>query len=137
VTRGIIALTLAATLALAGIAWAATSGKYAGTSRVTISGTTASHPFGLTVRRGKVVNVSLIAGSNCAALNGQAGIDVKFKINVHGRFKGTLKFNRFKLQFTGHFHGRKVTGSFAGTAKGLSGTCPVPKNTFTAKLPAP
>jgi hypothetical protein len=45
---------------------------------------------------------------------------------------GTVKFARFILKFTGAFNGKVVTGSFAGTAHGLSANCSVPKNTFKA-----
>jgi hypothetical protein len=132
VIRRILALCAAGILVLAAAAWAATNGTYAGASVLTISGFKATHPFSLKVKRDKVVDVSLIAGSNCAALNGSAGINVDFKINHANRFAGTVKFDRFVLKFTGAFKRKVVTGSFAGTAHGLSGGCPVPKNTFKA-----
>jgi hypothetical protein len=132
VVRRILALAVLGMVVLAGAAGAAGNGKYLGKSDLKFSGGSVFHPFGLTVRHGKVTNVSLFAGSNCAGLNGAAGIGVKFKIDKHDRFSGTLKFARFDLKFKGAFKGKVVTGSFAGTAKGLTSSCPVPKNTFKA-----
>ena len=128
----ILAVCAAGILLLAGAAWAATNGTYSGASILTISGVKATHPFGLTVKHEKVVDVRLIAGSTCADLNGSAGIKADLKINHANRFAGTVKFARFVLKFTGRFTRKVVTGSFAGTAHGLSSTCSVPKNTFTA-----
>lgn len=133
--RRMLALAVVCGLALSGLAWAAPNGKYVGKSKLTISGTTVTHPFSLTVRHGKVVDVGLFAGANCADLNGTAGINSHSKINTHNRFSATLKFARFVLKIQGVFKAKVVTGSFTGTAKGLSTSCPVPKNTFKATLP--
>lgn len=133
--RRILALAVIAALALASAAGAAQNGKYSGKTKLTISGSTVTHPFSLTVKHGKVTDVSLIAGSSCADLNGSAGLNAHFKINEHNRFSGTLNWARFTLKFKGTFKAKRVTGSFTGTAKGLAGTCPVPTNTFTATLP--
>jgi hypothetical protein len=135
VGRRILAVAVLAALALASAAWAAPNGKYSGKSKLTISGSTVTHPFSLTVKHGKVTEVSLIAGSSCADLDGAAGLDAHFKINKHNRFSGTLKWARFTLKFKGTFKLKHVTGSFTGTAKGLTATCPVPTNTFMATLP--
>jgi hypothetical protein len=130
--RRILAVCIAGVLMLAGVAWAAANGTYSGASTVTISGVKATHPFGVTVKHDKVVEVHLIAGSACADLNGSAGIRAALKINHANHFDGTVKFARFVLKFTGTFKGKVVNGSFAGTAHGLSSNCPVPKNTFKA-----
>jgi hypothetical protein len=132
VIRRILALCVAGILVLAGAAWAATNGTYSGASVLTISGVKATHPFSLKVKHDKVVDVSLIAGSNCADLNGSAGIKADLRINHANRFAGTVKFARFVLKFTGAFNGKVVTGSFAGTAHGISSGCSIPKNTFKA-----
>ena len=130
--RRILALCVAGIVALAGVALAATNGNYSGTSVVRISGAKATHPFSLKVKHDKVVDVGLVAGSNCAALNGSAGVKADLKINHANRFDGTVKSGGFVLRFTGAFKGRVVTGSFAGTARGLTVGCSVPKNTFRA-----
>jgi hypothetical protein len=131
-TRRILAVCVAGSLVLAGAAWAATNGAYSGTSVLKISGVTATHPFSLKVKHDKVIDVSLIAGSVCADLNGSAGIKADLKINHANRFAGTVTFARFVLKFAGAFKGKVVTGSFAGTAHGIAGDCSVPKNTFKA-----
>jgi hypothetical protein len=130
--RRSLAVCVVGILVLAGAAWAATNGTYSGASVLTISGVKATHPFSLTVKHGKVIDVSLIAGSTCAALNGSAGIKANLRINHANHFDGTVKFARFVLKFTGAFNRKVVTGSFAGTAHGISGDCPIPKNTFKA-----
>jgi hypothetical protein len=130
--RRILAVCVTGVLVLAGAAWAATNGTYSGASVLTISGVKATHPFSLTVKHDKITDVSLIAGSTCADLNGSAGIKANLKINHANRFAGTVKFARFVLKFTGAFNHRVVTGSFAGTAHGISGDCSIPKNTFKA-----
>jgi hypothetical protein len=130
VIRRMLALCAVGVLVLAGVASAAANGTYQGKSVVTIAGVKATHPFGLNVKHGKVVDVSLIAGSACADLQGSAGIRANLKINHANHFHGTVKFARFVLKFTGAFKGKVVTGSFTGTAHGISGNCSVPKNTF-------
>ena len=130
--RRILALAALGMVVLTAAAGAAGNGKYLGKSDLKISGVSVTHPFRLTVGHGKVTNISLFAGSDCADLNGAAGIDVQFKIDKHDRFAGTLKFARFALKFKGSFKKKVVTGSFSGTAKGQSASCPVPKNTFKA-----
>jgi hypothetical protein len=130
--RRILALAVAGVLALAGVASATTNGTYLGTSSVTISGFKATHPFSVKVKSQKVVQVSLIAAASCADLNGSAGIKASLKISKKGQFSGTMKFARFSLKLQGTFKGKTVTGSFTGTAKGLTSSCSVPKNTFKA-----
>ena len=130
--RRILPVCVTALVALCGVAWAATAGTYSGTSVLTISGVQAKHPFSLTVKHGKVVDISLIAGSNCADLNGSAGVKANLTISHTNTFSGTVRVNRFVLKFAGAFKGKVVTGSFAGTARGISSSCPVPKNTFKA-----
>jgi hypothetical protein len=132
VVRRTLALCVTGMFVFAGVAWAATNGTYSGTSVLTIGGVKASHPFSLKVKGEKIVGLSLIAGSNCAVLNGSAGIKARLKINAANHFTGTVKVARFVLKLTGAFKGKNVTGSFAGTARGLSGSCTVPKNTFKA-----
>jgi type 1 fimbria pilin len=126
------AVALVVMLAVGGVAAAATSGTYAGTSTVTISGFKASHPFSLTVKSGRVAKVKLILGATCATLNGSAGINVKLPINKHGHFSGSTKSGEFTLNLQGAFKGKAVTGSFSGSFKGASEGCSAPKNTFKA-----
>ena len=130
--RRILGIAVACVLALAGVAAAATSGTYTGTSSVTISGFKASHPFGLTVKRGRVVKVELVLGATCATLNGTAGVKAKLPINRRGHFGGAIKAGDFTLKLQGTFKGNAVTGSVSGSFKGASESCSAPKNTFKA-----
>jgi hypothetical protein len=130
--RRILGIAVAFVLALAGVAAAATSGSYAGTSTVTISGFKASHPFSVSVKGGRVVKVELVLGATCATLNGSDGIKAKLPINKRGHFGGTIKVGDFALTLQGTFKGKAVTGSFGGSFKGASEKCSAPKNTFKA-----
>ena len=130
--RRILGIAVACVLALAGVAAAATSGTYTGTSAVTISGFKASHPFSATVKGGRVVKVELVLGATCATLNGSGGIKAKLPINKRGHFGGTIKSGGFALTLQGTFKGKAVTGSFSGSFKGASERCSAPKNTFKA-----
>jgi hypothetical protein len=129
----ILGMTVAFVLALAGIAAAATTGTYTGTSTVTISGFKASHPFSVTAKGGRVVKVELILGATCATLNGSAGVKAKLPINKRGHFGGAIKFGHFTLKLQGTFKGKAVTGSFGGSFKEASESCSAPKNTFKAQ----
>lgn len=128
----ILGIAAACVLALAGVAAAATNGTYTGTSTVTISGFKASHPFGVTVKRGRVIKVELVLGATCATLNGSAGVKAKLPINKRGHFGGAIKSGDFTLKLQGTFKGNAVTGSFNGSFKGASESCSAPKNTFKA-----
>ncbi|HTU95646.1 MAG TPA: hypothetical protein VMF14_07375 [Solirubrobacteraceae bacterium] len=128
-----LAVAVAAALALTGVAAAATNGTYAGTSSITISGFKATHPFSVTVKKARIVKVELIAGSNCATVDGASGIKAKLAIAKNGHFGGSIKTKTFTLKLQGTFKGKAVSGSFTGTAKGLSSSCPIPKNTFKAR----
>jgi hypothetical protein len=135
VIRKILALAAVGALAFSAVAWAVTSGKYSGKSELPIAGTHVSHPLSVTVRHNTVVGLSFLAGSNCADLVETAGIKTHLPINSHKHFGGTLKISRSRLKIQGTFKGRTVTGSFTGTARGLTLGCSIPKNTFKATLP--
>jgi hypothetical protein len=128
----ILALAIAVALASAAVAAAATNGTYAGTSTVTISGFKATHPFSVTVKKGRIDKVALIAGATCAALNGSSGIKAMLPITKRGRFGGTVKSGGWALKLQGTFKGKNVTGSFTGSFKGASLGCSAPKTTFKA-----
>lgn len=130
--RRILGIAVALVLALAGVAAAATSGTYAGTSTVTISGFKASHPFSVTVKGAHVVKVKLIAGATCASLNGSSGIKTKLAITKHEHFAGAVTSGQWSLKLQGTFKGKAVTGSFTGSFKSGSARCSSPKNTFKA-----
>lgn len=130
--RKILGVAVAALLALAGVAAAATNGSYKGTSIVTISGFKATHPFSVTVKSGRVVKVALIAGATCATLNGTSGVKAKLPISKSGRFTGTVKAGEWAVKLQGTFKGKTVSGSFSGTFKGSTLSCSSPKNTFKA-----
>ena len=125
-------MTVVLALALAGAAAAAGSGTYAGTSTITISGAKATHPFSVTVKSAQVIKVALIAGANCATVDGASGIKTKLPIAKNGHFGGSIKTSNFTIKLQGTFKGKAVSGSFTGSAKGLSKSCPIPKNTFKA-----
>jgi hypothetical protein len=131
--RKILGVAVAAALAVAGVAAAATNGSYAGTSTVTISGFKATHPFSVTVRSQRVVRVALIAGATCATLDGSSGVKAKLPISKRGHFTGTVKAGEWAVKLQGTFKGKAVIGSFTGTFKGSSLSCSSPKNTFNAK----
>ena len=128
----ILGMAVALALTLTGVAVAATGGTYTGTSTVTISGFKATHPFSVTVKRGRVVKVELIAGANCATVNGGSGITTKLPVAKNGHFGGSIKTPNFTIKLQGTFKGKALSGSFTGTAKGLSTSCSIPKNTFKA-----
>jgi hypothetical protein len=109
----ILGMAVAFVLALAGVAAAATSGSYTGTSSVTISGFEASHPFSVTVKGGRVVKA-------------------KLPINQRGHFGGAIKSGDFTVTLQGTFKGKALTGSFSGFFKGALERCSAPKNTFKA-----
>jgi hypothetical protein len=130
--RKIVVLASVATLALCAVAAAASNGKYTGTSKLHISGVTATHPFSLTVKNGKVTKVSLLAGSNCTDITLENGIGTKFKIK-HGKFNGSIHVAGGSIvKLSGKFSGTHVSGSFSGTAKAGTASCSIPKNTYSA-----
>lgn len=121
-----------AALGLAAVATAAPNGTYTGKSTLHISGVTATHPFTLTVKNGKVTKVSLLAGSNCTDVVLEPAVSTRFKIK-HGKFKGSIHVSGGSVvKLSGKFSGSKVTGAFSGTGKAGTAACSLPKNTYSA-----
>jgi hypothetical protein len=95
-------------------------------------------------RSGKAVTVWLgVLPSDCAA-SGQGPIQhtSPARISSRGAFKGTIAYEGLftsgvtaKAYFTGHFNGRKATGTVRGEFLKVSGCNST--TTFTAALPAP
>jgi hypothetical protein len=133
--RIIGALAVAAALTIASTAIAASAGTYRGTSVLHLDGSTASHPFGITVKNGRVTDARFLAGSDCGVLVDTRGVRAAIKIK-HNRFNGRIPtLGGGMLHLIGQFKGRRVSGTFTGRTKGGSASCAViPKNTFSAKL---
>jgi hypothetical protein len=130
--RRIAVLTAIGVLALVATSAAAQSGNYSGMSKLVISGGAATHPFGLKVKHGKVVKVSLLAGANCSDVVLESGIKTSFKIKQN-KFAGTIHVTGgSSVKVSGKFTGTKVKGSFSGIAQAGTADCSIPKNTYTA-----
>jgi hypothetical protein len=134
--RKIAVLTVVATLGLAAVALAASSGTYSGNSTLHISGQTATHPFTVKVKHGKVTSVALLAGSNCTDITLENGKSTSLKIK-NNKFSGSIHIaGGSVIKISGKFSGSHLSGSFAGTAKAGTASCSIPKNTFSASKAA-
>jgi len=141
--RGWIALVLAlgVTIASAGVALAASGGTYTGTAKLRLDGATATHPFTLKVKAGKIVSLSLIASGSCGALVAPASAPIKVSVPISAnRFSSTIKLGHGgasggSLKLAGSFKGAKVSGSFSGRLieSATKRTCAIVNQTFTAK----
>jgi hypothetical protein len=134
--RTIGALAIVALLVVASAAIAASGGRYRGFSTLHLDGFTASHPFDLTVKNGRITDAAFLAGSNCGALDGLHGIRTSIKIS-DDRFNGRVTIRTGGgLHLIGRFSGRRVTGTFTGMTKGGSESCAkIPRTSFSANLP--
>jgi Flp pilus assembly protein TadG len=140
--RGWIAIMVALglTIASAGVALAASAGTYSGTAKIRVDGTTATHPFTLKVKAGKIVSLSLIATGNCGTLVASTSAPLKVSVPISANTfsstitlsVGTVKGDSIKL--AGRFKGAKVSGSFSGrlVESATNRTCPIVKQTFVA-----
>lgn len=124
-------LVAIAALGLAAIATAAPNGTYTGKSTLHFSGVTATHPFTLTVKNGKVTRVALFAGATCTDVELESGISVKAKIK-HGKFKVSIHAGHSVVKLSGKFSGKHVSGAFSGTASTGTAGCSIPKDTYSA-----
>jgi hypothetical protein len=140
--RRIAALAAAGALAVAGVAWATqAAGAY--------TGRTSQHDgsISLTVKGGKVVRVSFVAGTGHGSGCTEAAaplpkFPVTFKthwaISKHGTFTGSASpRDREVFTLTGRVTGAKITGSFTdqiplGQLTSHPDTCRSGKVTFTA-----
>ncbi|HEY3773297.1 MAG TPA: hypothetical protein VGL69_09900 [Solirubrobacteraceae bacterium] len=131
--RIIGALAVVAVLIGSSTALAASNGTYHGTSVLHLDGSTAAHPFSLTVKDGRITRATFLAGSNCGFLEETSGVPAKIKV-TDNRFNGKILLRGGPmLHLIGRFSGRKVSGSFTGTTKPGSSNCAIPKTTFSAK----
>ncbi|HTU28515.1 MAG TPA: hypothetical protein VMF07_03980 [Solirubrobacteraceae bacterium] len=131
--RIIGAVAVVAALIAASAAIAASTGTYHGTSVLHLDGSTAAHPFSLTVKAGRITRASFLAGSNCEFLAESRGVPAKIKITAN-RFNGKILLRGGPmLHLIGRFSGQKVSGTFTGTTKPGSSNCAIPKTTFSAK----
>ena len=141
--RGWIAVVVAIglTIASAGVALAASGGTYTGTSKISLDGTTATHPFAIKVKAGKIVSLSLVATGNCGALVAPTNAPLKVSVPISANtFSSTIKLDISgasggTLKLAGRFKGAKVAGSFSGRLieSATHSKCAIVKQTFTAK----
>jgi hypothetical protein len=128
----VAALTVIVVLALAGLAAAATSGTYRGSS--TQKGK--SYAFGLKVSGGKIVALAGAASASCGIVYKTA--EDPFKLNVpirHNSFNASIKLNSGPakgsvLTLSGSFKGSTVSGSFGGSLVESGKKCSIPKSSF-------
>jgi hypothetical protein len=130
--RKIAVLVAGIVVGLSAVAAAAPDPTYSGKSTLHVDGVTATHPFSLKVKHGKVTSVSLLAGSNCTDIVLESGKAVSFKIK-HGSFKGSIHVaGGSTIKLSGKFSGHHVSGAFSGTARAGTASCSIPKNTYSA-----
>ncbi|MEO6857516.1 MAG: hypothetical protein ABI323_02880 [Solirubrobacteraceae bacterium] len=144
-TRRIAMLAVTGLVALAGVAIAAPSGTYSGTTSQKLGGKPDS--ISLTVSHGSLTRAVFVARlphgpASCA--NSQGGTFTmnrgRLKINKHGKFSGKLTFHGGlpeSATFTGRFKGTSVSGSLNARLESDSihgaHTCTSGKVTFRAK----
>jgi hypothetical protein len=138
--RATAGLAAVGALALTGVAVAATSGTYTGTSKISLDGTTATHAFSVTVRSGRIVALGLIASGTCGTLEATTSKPLAVKVPIsHDRFDSTVTLTRGdlsgdKLTLVGRFNPSTVTGSFSGklVESATHSHCAIPKQSFRA-----
>jgi hypothetical protein len=118
-------LTFVLAVALASVATAADSGVYHGV-------TSEKGLVKLTVRRDRLVYVSFqvtFFGAGCAVTGAKGRTSVPIR---HDRFGVTVHADhgRLDVHLTGHFRGRRVTGTLSGTDGGPA--CNTGKTTYEA-----
>jgi hypothetical protein len=130
----IAALTVVVVLALTGLAVAASSGTYTGTS--TSKGQ--SYPFGLKVSGGKIVALAGEASASCGIV--YATKQAPFPLSVpirHNSFNASIPIKKglakgSVLSLSGSFKWSKVSGSFGGSLVESGKKCSLPKSSFHA-----
>jgi hypothetical protein len=128
----VAALTVIVMLALTGLASAATSGTYKGTS--TQNGK--SYPFGLKVSGGKVVALAGAASASCGIVYATAKAPFKLSVPIrHNSFNASIKLSSGPakgtvLTLSGSFKGSTVSGSFGGSLVESGKKCSIPKSSF-------
>lgn len=138
--RAVAGLAAVGVLALTGAAAAATGGTYTGTSKISIDGTTATHPFSVTVRSGRIVGLGLIASGTCGTLEAMTSQPLAVKVPIsHNRFDSTVALSGGalsgdKLTLVGRFKQSTVTGSFSGklVESATNRHCAILKQSFRA-----
>lgn len=123
--RRIVALAAALSIALAGVAAATASGVYRGV-------TSTKGLIRLTVRHDRLVQVFFgvtFFGSHCAVAGGDGSTSVPIR---HNQFRVTVlvRHTKIDVSLTGHFTGRRVTGTLTGTDGGPA--CNTGKTTYEA-----
>jgi hypothetical protein len=138
-----VVLAVAGVLALTGVAFAASSGQYGGTTSQKLGGT--AFRITLNVSRDGVSEVQMQAlvhqGAGICTIVDSLNLDfknVRLKIDPHGKFSGKLKDGLGDgVTIKGVFKGDAVSGSFVVAATGaIQGThvCTSGSDTFTARL---
>ena len=130
----VAALTVIVVLALAGLATAASSGTYTGTS----SQNGKSYPFGLKVSGGKIVALAGAASASCGIV--YATKQKPFPLSVpirHNSFSASIKLNSGPakgsvLRLSGSFRRSTVSGSFGGSLAESGKKCSIPSSSFHA-----
>jgi hypothetical protein len=136
-----LVVVIGVTIASAGAALAASAGTYTGTSKLSLDGTTATHPFAIKVKAGKIVSLSLLATGTCGALTAPTSAPLKVSVPISGTtFSSTIKLGvgtvkGDSIKLAGRFKGSKVSGSFSGRLieSAAHSKCAIIKQTFTAK----
>jgi hypothetical protein len=132
----VAALTVVVVLALTGLAVAASSGTYRGSS----SQKGKSYAFGLKVSGGKIVALAGAASASCGIVYKTAENPFKLDVPIrHNSFNASIKLNSGTakgsvLTLSGSFKGSSVSGSFGGSLVESGKKCPIPKSSFTGRL---
>jgi hypothetical protein len=130
----VAALTMIVVLALTGIAAAASSGTYKGTS--TQKGK--SYAFGLKVSGDKIVALAGAANAPCGIVYKTAKDPFKLSVPIHhNSFSASIKLSSGPakgsvLTLSGSFKGSKVSGSFGGSLVESGKKCSIPTSSFRA-----
>ena len=134
-----VVLAIGVTIASAGVALAASGGTYTGTSKLTVDGTTATHPLTIKVKAGKIVSLSLIATGSCGVLVAPTSAPLEVSVPISANtFSSTIKLSGASdgsIKLAGRFTGANVSGSFSGRLieSATKSKCAILKQTFTAK----
>jgi hypothetical protein len=130
----VAALTVIVVLALTGIAVAASSGTYTGTS--TQQGK--SYPFGLKVNGGKIVALAGAASAKCGIVYATKKKPFSLSVPIrHNSFNANIKLNSGPakgsvLTLSGSFKRSTVSGSFGGSLAESGKKCSIPNSSFHA-----
>lgn len=134
IPRWVIPALVAGILVFAGVAAAAVrGGTYSGTAVFTLDGTHVTHPFSLSVKKGKIVRVAFVATGNCEDLDDTSGLSVVIPI-TKDTFDSSIGVDGDTIKLVGTFKGASVAGTMRGTldASAVNKHCAVIPAKFSA-----